>query len=1275
MSSTPYSVTVLIVDDNPMNSDVLSYTLEEAGYGVRVESDGRNVLDQVKTYSPDLILLDVMLPGISGFELCKQLKEQAFSQAIPIIFMTASDDPTDKIRGLSLGAVDYITKPFQQEEVLARVRIHLQLGQLTQTLEAQNGQLKQLTEQLEQRVAERTAELSRSLQELKVTQTQLTVANTELEEYANTLEQKVEERTQQLKKEIYERQQVTEALRELNQELEVRVEQRTADLHQSQEYLKQLTENIESVFWITDPDKNQMLYVSPAYEHIWGAPLEELYHSPKNWLMSIHSDDRDRVIAAFPKQIRGEYSEEYRIIRSDGQQRWIRDRAFPIQNAAGQIYRIAGIAEDITEYKQTEEKLRLQERAIAASHNGIVIADARLPDNPVIYVNLAFERITGYTAAEVIGRNCRFLQGADINQPGLKELRTALQNQQGCRVSLRNYRKDGSAFWNELSIAPMYDDQGNLTHYIGIQSDISDRRLAESELTQRTAETQEANRFLYSVIDNMPAMLFIKETEELRFVRWNQAAEDLVGLSEADVLGKTDYDFFDQEQADFFTARDLEVIAQNQLLDIPEEPIRTLHKGLRYLHTRKVPICDEAGQPKYLLGMAEDITERKQTEERLKTATLRLSTLLQNLQAGILVEDETRSIVLVNQAFCTLFDLAILPEALIGAKCQDAGAYLQELFPAPDHFLERVEDILADRQTVIGEEITLVDGRVLERDYIPIIAEEDYRGHLWQYKDVTDRKRSKEALQDSNALLEVITEAQSQFITKADTRSLFDSLLTSLLELTQSEYGFIGEVLFTQDGAPYMEEAYMKMRGKPYLKAHAITNIAWSEETRAFYDAHAPGGMEFHNLATLFGAVMTTGETVIANDPTNDPRRGGLPDGHPPLNAFLGVPFYSDRQMVGMVGIANRPGGYDKALVDYLQPFLATCSNIIEAYRNDKRRQQAEQSLKQQLAAVEAAIDGIAILDAEGRYIYLNTAHLQLFGYEVPDDLLGQTWYQLYYPEEIERFQSELFPILGREGHWQGEATAKRRDGSTFAEEVSLTSIEGGGLVCVCRDVTDRKQAEEQLKSSLQEKDILLKEIHHRVKNNLLVVSSLLDWQIDYVEDPIVTKIIEESQNRIQSMALIHEKLYQSQNLAKINLGDYLESLANQLLFSFNLDTERVTLHFDLDPILLSIETVTPCGLIFSELISNVFEHAFTDNRLGQLWLSVKQDENRQVTIMITDDGVGLPEDCDIYNTESMGFQLVCLLTQQLEGEIKTYRDNGTTFILTFSELNYRKRI
>ncbi|MGL4377461.1 MAG: PAS domain-containing sensor histidine kinase, partial [Microcoleaceae cyanobacterium] len=224
-------------------------------------------------------------------------------------------------------------------------------------------------------------------------------------------------------------------------------------------------------------------------------------------------------------------------------------------------------------------------------------------------------------------------------------------------------------------------------------------------------------------------------------------------------------------------------------------------------------------------------------------------------------------------------------------------------------------------------------------------------------------------------------------------------------------------------------------------------------------------------------------------------------------------------------------------------------------------------------------------------------------------------------------------------------------------------------------ELNERKQAEDNLKKSLREKEILLKEVHHRVKNNLHVVSSLLQLQSETIADAQIAKMFEESENRIHSMALIHEKLYRSQNLAQINFGEYLEDLVTNLFESYNVSNERIQLELETEPIFVNIETATPCGLIVNELVSNSLKHAFPQEKTGIIQVCCYQNEEKRIYLKIKDNGIGFPQNRDFRNTNSMGFQVVCTLIRQLKGCIEIDRTGGTTFDLNFTELHYRKRV
>lgn len=221
-------------------------------------------------------------------------------------------------------------------------------------------------------------------------------------------------------------------------------------------------------------------------------------------------------------------------------------------------------------------------------------------------------------------------------------------------------------------------------------------------------------------------------------------------------------------------------------------------------------------------------------------------------------------------------------------------------------------------------------------------------------------------------------------------------------------------------------------------------------------------------------------------------------------------------------------------------------------------------------------------------------------------------------------------------------------------------------------ELNERKRTEEQLKLSLKEKEVLLKEIHHRVKNNLQVISSVLRLQSDYIKDERALALFKDSQNRIRSMALIHEKLHQSSNLLKINFDEYIRDLADNLLRSYAANSQVATLQTQAESIWLNIDTAIPCGLIINELVSNALKHAFpTSTSDNRIFIEILPTVDNRFTLTVRDNGIGFPPELDFRNTESLGLELVCVFTEQLEGTIELHQTagTGTTFTITFSEL------
>jgi two-component sensor histidine kinase len=222
--------------------------------------------------------------------------------------------------------------------------------------------------------------------------------------------------------------------------------------------------------------------------------------------------------------------------------------------------------------------------------------------------------------------------------------------------------------------------------------------------------------------------------------------------------------------------------------------------------------------------------------------------------------------------------------------------------------------------------------------------------------------------------------------------------------------------------------------------------------------------------------------------------------------------------------------------------------------------------------------------------------------------------------------------------------------------------------IVVLHDIGEHKKIEAQLKSSLHEKEVLLKEIHHRVKNNLQIISSLLNLQASQAEEPLVLQALQEGQGRVRSMALIHEILYRSDDLAYIDFGTYLHELTTQLWQTYHVYAGQVALDIETDEVFLTMETAVPCGLILHELVSNALKYAFVDGRSGQITIRLQAKNNSIYELSISDNGIGFPSHLDHRQTTTLGLQLVNTLIEQLEGHLTVTRRSGASFTITFED-------
>jgi len=321
-----------------------------------------------------------------------------------------------------------------------------------------------------------------------------------------------------------------------------------------------------------------------------------------------------------------------------------------------------------------------------------------------------------------------------------------------------------------------------------------------------------------------------------------------------------------------------------------------------------------------------------------------------------------------------------------------------------------------------------------------------------------DIQQQKQALEQVQQINKIIARAQSVFIRETERRTAFEGLLQDILDLTESEYGFIAEVPRTP-------------AGDPYLKSYAITNIAWNDATRALYDAHLATGMEFFNLHTLFGAALTSRAPVIANDPAQDPRRGGLPAGHPALHAFLGIPVLHGGELVAMLGIANRPGGYAQDMVDFLQPLLVAMGQLVEADRIQQQHREDQIELARLSRVASESTNGVVITDADGRVEWINEGFTRITGYTL-DEMRGQRPGTLLQgaatdPATVARMHDALV----RHEPFEVDVVNYTKAGQAYWIRISCNPLRdaGGalqGFMAIQSDITREKNDAERIRAS-----------------------------------------------------------------------------------------------------------------------------------------------------------------------------------------------------------------
>ncbi|WP_375503210.1 PAS domain-containing protein [uncultured Nostoc sp.] len=977
-------------------------------------------------------------------------------------------------------------------------------------------------------------------------------------------------------------------------------------LRQSEERWQLAIAGTNEAIWDWDISTNQT-FRSERWFTILGYEPNEISDRDDQWSIRIHPDDYTRVMAAQEAYLLGQvadYNVEYRLRCKDDSYRWVRSRAKAIWNEQGNPVRLVGSLGDISERKQAEEKLRESEERLQLALEAS--GDALWDWNILtgeVYYSPRYLEILGYSFDEL---------------------------PQDLTTWKRLVHPDDLPWVEKILADHLKDNSVPYKFNYRLQTKSGECKWIANygKVVMRDGQGKPlrmtgTHRDITDVYDE----LRLRKQTEAALAR---SEEQLRLTLEFNHIGIWDWNL-----------KTNEVIWNDnhfRLLGLEPETLTASYQLWRdRVHLEDVDRIEQAvlnalaqhtnfqgeyrviypnGRVYWLIGKGRGIYNEAGEPVRMLGIILDISDRKQAEAA--LQESETRFQAFMNNspvlAWITDPDGRVLylnQTYLRTFKLlpeQVIGQSIFDLYPdeiARQHF-DRIQTVIQTNQVIEAIEVASRPDGTLGEFLVykfPILGLSAQKLVGRVAIDITERKILEQELAHKQKLLDTFINNAPVGITILD---------------RQLRYSLINEALAEINGIP----AAAHIGKRPW---EIVPDVASKQEQ-------------------VFQHVLRTGESILDLEISGEtPKFPGV------IRTWLAsyFPIQSEADQPISMGVV-----------------------VVEI--SDRKR--AEQMLELQAVIARNMAEGICLIHVtDSVFVYANPKFEQMFGYE-PGELINQHVSIVNYgdehttPEEV--YQAIRTAVL-QHGEANYEVYNVKKDGTPFWCRAKVSVFEhpeyGSVLVAVQQDITEHKQTQEKIKASLKEKEVLLKEIHHRVKNNLGIVSSLLQMQCRRTQDPLVTAILRDSQNRIASIALVHEKLYRSEDLADIDFAQYIPDLTTHLFDSYNVSSSQIQLKIQVDNASLDIETAIPCGLIINELVSNALKYAFVGNRRGEIEVKFYQESESTLTLIIRDNGIGLPKNFDSKKAKTLGITLIQGLVKQLRGKLEIDSHQGTQFKITFT--------
>ncbi|MBD2313525.1 PAS domain S-box protein [Desertifilum sp. FACHB-1129] len=1027
----------------------------------------------------------------------------------------------------------------------------------------------------------------------------------------------------------------------------------------------------------------------------------------------------------------------------------------PYGEQNGKPMGLRGVATDISDRKRIEAQLQQREAELAKAQKmarlgswKYVIATQQITWTPETY------ELTGFDPTKPPPSPAEFLNYVPSPDAEIlhNTIQQSLQLNQPFQLEHRFIHPNGKILWFLLKGEPVTNPQGEVLSLTNVVFDITERKQAELEL-----ESQKA--FLRQIIESVPSSIFAKDIfgrylaiNQAEAARMGCQVEEAIGKSDAELLGNSAVveQYRQIEQAVMATGE--------PYLSAPHSETDS-QGNVCWYQVAINPFLNPQGKIQGIIGSATNITELKQIEDQLRLSEARYRSVVDNLQEAVFQTDADGRWIFLNPAWTgitgfsieeslgTCFLDYVHPEdrqsnlnlllPLLRRErdyCQHSIRYLTK--SGGVRWLEVVARLRTDSQgNFLGTSGTLFD--ITERkqteqalrhseelfrlvfDKAPVgtglidthtlkltQVNQTYRQILGYEEaellgktliDITAPEDLDADLQQMTRLLcgEISTfRMEKRFIRKDGSRVWTDLVVTLLPShgLTSSQtLGIIQDISDRKQAEAELRKSEASLAAAQKLARIGnwqfdlfSQKISWSAEAFEIFGCDRnqpePNYAEFLAAMPLEDAEALQARvkrTIQTGEPYEIEHRYVKADG-------------STIYVLGKGEIVTNIRGQAVGL-------FGTVMEITQRKRTEDALRESEEKFRQ----MAETINDLFWMSTQNYQdaIYVSPAFERILGkFGLTPGAVFAQWLNSIHPDDRDRALTN-FSHIHREGCEQEYRVIRPGGKLCWIRDRAFPIYDKQGkiyrIVGLAEDISDRKQAEARLQQSLRDKEVLLKEVHHRVKNNLQVISALFSLQAESIQDLKVKSVLQDSENRVRSMALIHETLYRSTNLGQVNFSQYIYRLANSIFMTSSTHYGHIQLNYDLAAVSLNLETAVPCGLLLNELITNAIKHAFPNKRVGEILISLKQlpDSLELATselainpaqtrppkpkyeLKIRDNGIGLPPNFAIENLQSLGLKVAYDLALQLRGTLDLKTQGGTEFRLIFSELTYSKRL